>query len=176
MVAQQKFAIDVLQDSTGGRGRFFPSGVLVGQLLADSIYLKSIMIDVKKVAWHWPSARYESSCHQESFPTNVPDPTTVQKSDIFRHCVHTCTELPDPKRHFFQVENLWERSMTKRRRFKQAVSLADRLATFAKLMRERAELMAPGAERTATLAKANQADATADMDRWMRSPELKHPE
>lgn len=66
--------------------------------------------------------------------------------------------------------------MTKRRRFKQAVSLADRLATFAKLMRERAELMAPGAERTATLAKANQADATADMDRWMRSPELKHPE
>ncbi|MGB5904769.1 MAG: hypothetical protein WBH00_18155 [Xanthobacteraceae bacterium] len=65
--------------------------------------------------------------------------------------------------------------MTKRLRFKQTESLADRLTTFAKLMRERAEQMAPGTEKAAVLAKANKAEATADIDRWMRSSELKPP-
>jgi len=59
--------------------------------------------------------------------------------------------------------------MTKRLRFKQTESLADRLATFAKLMRERAAHMAPGVEQSAVLAKANKADDAADMDRWLRS-------
>lgn len=65
--------------------------------------------------------------------------------------------------------------MNKRLRFKQTESLADRLTTFAKLMRERAAHMAPGVEKSAVLAKAAQADATADMDRWIRSSELKPP-
>ncbi|MBN8974091.1 MAG: hypothetical protein J0H51_19035 [Rhizobiales bacterium] len=66
--------------------------------------------------------------------------------------------------------------MFKRRRFKQSESLGDRLAVFAKLMRERAELMRPGVEKAATLAKADRADLAADMDRWMSSGELKRPE
>ncbi len=66
--------------------------------------------------------------------------------------------------------------MFKRRRFKQAESLTDRLAVFAKLMRERAALMPPGTEKTATLAKADQADRAANIDRWISSLELKPPE
>lgn len=65
--------------------------------------------------------------------------------------------------------------MTKRRRFKQTESLTDRLATFAKLMRERAATMSSGADKNAVLAKANQADKAADMDRWISSNELKPP-
>lgn len=65
--------------------------------------------------------------------------------------------------------------MTKRRRFKQTESLSDRLVTFARLMRERAAQMAPGAEQAAVLAKTNPAEAIADMERWMRSPELNPP-
>lgn len=42
-------------------------------------------------------------------------------------------------------------------------------------MRERAAHMAPGVERSAVLAKANKADAAADMDRWLKSSELKPP-
>lgn len=53
--------------------------------------------------------------------------------------------------------------MTKRLRFKQTESLADRLTTFAKLMRERAAHMAPGVEQAAVLAKANRAEDAADM-------------
>lgn len=66
--------------------------------------------------------------------------------------------------------------MFKRRRFKQTESLADRLATFARLMRERAEMMSPGSEKASTLAKADQADQAAQMDRWMKSSELNPPE
>lgn len=66
--------------------------------------------------------------------------------------------------------------MSQRRRFKQSESLAERLATFAKIMRERAATMAPGSERNATLAKANDADTTIEMEQWVRSSELKRPE
>jgi hypothetical protein len=38
-------------------------------------------------------------------------------------------------------------------------------------MRERAEFMPAGPEKEATLAKAEQADATANLDRWINSPE-----
>jgi hypothetical protein len=71
--------------------------------------------------------------------------------------------------------NFQERAMTKRLRFKQTESLADRLTTFAKLMRERAAHMAPGVEQTAVLAKANRAEDAAEMDRWLTSSELKPP-
>lgn len=65
--------------------------------------------------------------------------------------------------------------MAKRLRFKQRESLADRLATFAELMRERAAHMTPGVEQTALLAKANRAEDAADMDRWLRRSELEPP-
>jgi hypothetical protein len=65
--------------------------------------------------------------------------------------------------------------MIKRRRFKQAESLTDRLAAFAKFMRERAETMVAGDDRSAVLAKADQADKAAQMDQWIRSSELKPP-
>ncbi len=66
--------------------------------------------------------------------------------------------------------------MIKRRRFNQTESLTERLATFAKLMRERAETMVSIDDRVAAMAKADQADKAAQMDRWIRSAELKRPE
>lgn len=65
--------------------------------------------------------------------------------------------------------------MAKRHHFTQTEPLADRLATFAKIMRERAEALPPGPDRAAALAKADQADTTAQMDRWISAPELKPP-
>jgi hypothetical protein len=65
--------------------------------------------------------------------------------------------------------------MPKRHHFKQTEPLADRLATFAKFMRERAETLPSGPDRTAALAKADQAETTAQMDRWISAPELKPP-
>jgi hypothetical protein len=65
--------------------------------------------------------------------------------------------------------------MTERQRFKQTESLTDRLATFAKLMRERAAILPAGQDRSAILAKAEQADKAAQMDEWMKSSELKPP-
>lgn len=65
--------------------------------------------------------------------------------------------------------------MIKRRHFKQTESLTDRLATFAKVMRERAETMAAGSERNATLGKANDAETAIHMDQWISSSELKPP-
>ena len=49
----------------------------------------------------------------------------------------------------------------KRRRFKQQLSLQDRLASFAKTARELAALLPPGAEKDKLLRKASGAD-TAD--------------
>jgi hypothetical protein len=63
-----------------------------------------------------------------------------------------------------------------RRRFKQQPSLQDRLATFAKLTRERALLLQPGAERDELLRKARQADTAAHLNEWTNSPGLRPPE
>jgi hypothetical protein len=65
--------------------------------------------------------------------------------------------------------------MQKRRRFKQTEPLASRLGVFAQLMRERAEFMPDGQVRSDTLAKADQAEATATLERWLSSPELQPP-
>jgi hypothetical protein len=66
--------------------------------------------------------------------------------------------------------------MFKRRRFQQTESLTDRLATFGRLLREQAESMPPGDEKSARLAKAREVDVAIDMNRWIRSSELKGPE
>jgi hypothetical protein len=60
-----------------------------------------------------------------------------------------------------------------RRRFRQQTSLQDRLATFAKLARERASLLQPGAERDELLRKARQADTAAHLDERTNSPGLR---
>jgi hypothetical protein len=62
-----------------------------------------------------------------------------------------------------------------RRRFKQQTSLQDRLATFAKLARERASLLQPGAERDELLRKARRADTAAHLNEWTNSPGLQPP-
>lgn len=66
--------------------------------------------------------------------------------------------------------------MAKRRHFKQTESLRDRLTKFARLMRERAGLLPPGAEKASVLAKADQADAAVKMEHWISSSRLKRPE
>lgn len=53
--------------------------------------------------------------------------------------------------------------MQKRRRFKQALSLQDRLAAFAGDMREKAAATPPGPERDNLLKRAGQADNALDL-------------
>jgi hypothetical protein len=67
-----------------------------------------------------------------------------------------------------------ERAMSERR-FNPTQSLKERLCVFARLMRERAALMPFGAEKTATLAKAEEAEIAANVERWANSPELRPP-
>jgi hypothetical protein len=62
-----------------------------------------------------------------------------------------------------------------RRRFKQTVSLKQRLASFAKEVREKASELRPGPEQDALLKKARQADIAAYLDEWVNSPELQPP-
>jgi hypothetical protein len=54
-------------------------------------------------------------------------------------------------------------------RSKQALSLKDRLASFAKEVREKAAQLQPGSEQTALLEKARQADAAAQLVEWADS-------
>jgi len=62
-----------------------------------------------------------------------------------------------------------------RRRVKQDQSLQDRLTSFAKDARERAQLLPPGAEQEAMLEKARQAEAALRFSRWVDSPSLQPP-
>ena len=65
--------------------------------------------------------------------------------------------------------------MSQRRRFKQKLSLKDRLALFARAAREKASRLPPGAEKDELLFKARQADTTAHLDDWVNSPGLQPP-
>jgi hypothetical protein len=62
-----------------------------------------------------------------------------------------------------------------RRRFKQTISLKDRLASFAEEVRAKASQLRPGAEQDALLKKARQADTAAHLDEWANSPGLMPP-
>jgi hypothetical protein len=62
-----------------------------------------------------------------------------------------------------------------RRRFKQALSLEERLAEEAKRLREDAKSLPPGAEREALLRKARQAETGSHMSEWLSSPGLRPP-
>lgn len=65
--------------------------------------------------------------------------------------------------------------MQHRRRFKQSLSLEERLSEEAKCLRAEAKLLPPGAEREALLRKARQAETGAHLSEWLRSPGLQAP-
>jgi hypothetical protein len=60
--------------------------------------------------------------------------------------------------------------MQRRRRFKQTVSLEERLAQEAKRLWEKAKSLPPGPQREDTLRKARQAVTGSHMSEWLRSP------
>ena len=62
-----------------------------------------------------------------------------------------------------------------RRRFKQTLSLEERLAQEATRLRDEARLLPPGAEREALLRKARQAETGSHMSEWLSSPGLQPP-
>lgn len=66
--------------------------------------------------------------------------------------------------------------MKHRNRTPQTTSLKDRLASFAKEVRDKAAGLRPGPERDALLKKARQADTAAHLDDWANSPGLKPPD
>jgi hypothetical protein len=65
--------------------------------------------------------------------------------------------------------------MQKRRRFKQTLSLEDRLTEEARRLREEAELLPHGPVRDAALRRARQAETGSHMTEWLRSPGLQPP-
>jgi hypothetical protein len=69
-----------------------------------------------------------------------------------------------------------ERAMlTKRCHFKQTESLKERLASFAKEVRERASFMPPGRERDELLKKASQAETASHLNDWITLPGSQAP-
>lgn len=65
---------------------------------------------------------------------------------------------------------------SQRRRFKQTLSLEERLAQAAARMREEAKELPPGPEREALLKKARQTDTGAHVSEWLSSPGLQPPD
>ena len=65
--------------------------------------------------------------------------------------------------------------MQRRRRFKQVVSLQDRIAQWAASIRKQAKEMKPGQERDELLKKLRQAEAAMHMDKWANSSGLQPP-
>jgi hypothetical protein len=65
--------------------------------------------------------------------------------------------------------------MSHRRRFKQTVTLRDRLLAYANLTRDKAAALRPAPEQDALLKKARQADVAANIDAWATSPGLQPP-
>jgi hypothetical protein len=66
--------------------------------------------------------------------------------------------------------------MQHRRKFKQTMSLEERLAQEARRFREKASLLPPGIEREHALRRARQAETGSHMSEWLRSPGLQPPE
>jgi hypothetical protein len=62
-----------------------------------------------------------------------------------------------------------------RRRFKQSVSLEERLSSEAKRLREKAKTLPPGAARNELMRKARQAETGSHISEWLRSPGLRPP-
>ncbi|TCU68549.1 hypothetical protein EDE08_10945 [Bradyrhizobium sp. R2.2-H] len=69
----------------------------------------------------------------------------------------------------------YENAMFKRRRFKQQLTLQDRLSAWVKQVQQQAARLPPGAERDALLKKARQADVANHLHDWVKSPGLQPP-
>jgi hypothetical protein len=65
--------------------------------------------------------------------------------------------------------------MPKRRRFKQTLSLHERLAAFVMDARVRASLLQPGALRDDLLKRVRQAETASHIEEWVNSPGLQPP-
>ena len=65
--------------------------------------------------------------------------------------------------------------MSIRRRFKQLLSLNERLEQEAARLRAEAEKFPPGPEREKYLRKARQAETATHVDAWLSSPGLHSP-
>lgn len=61
--------------------------------------------------------------------------------------------------------------MIKRRRFKQSLSLIERLAAASKSALEAAALLPPGPEKEVLLERARQSEAAINMTQWLRAGE-----
>ena len=59
--------------------------------------------------------------------------------------------------------------VTKRRRFKQTMTLAQRLSEEASRLRDRARTLPPGPEQAQLLRKVRQAEAALRIDQWLAS-------
>jgi hypothetical protein len=75
----------------------------------------------------------------------------------------------------FRPFSKWSSAMQTRRRFKQELTLKDRLMLWAEKVREDAEKVRPGPDRDAFLKKARLADTAAHIDDWANSPGLQLP-
>ena len=62
--------------------------------------------------------------------------------------------------------------MQERRRFKQTLSLNDRLKIFADQLKSAAAKLRPGPEQDALLKRARIADTAPHIDQWVNSPGL----
>jgi hypothetical protein len=65
--------------------------------------------------------------------------------------------------------------MKKRRRFKQELTLAEKLAAWTEEMKAQAAKLPPGPERDALIKKVRQADIANHLDDWAKSPGLQPP-
>ncbi len=65
--------------------------------------------------------------------------------------------------------------MQHRRRFKQTVSLNDRLRVFSDQLKAKAADLQPGPEKYALLRRARQADTASHLDDWVNSSGLQAP-
>jgi hypothetical protein len=68
-----------------------------------------------------------------------------------------------------------EHAMQTRRRFKQTESFEQRLETFARDARGRADLMPEGEERDDLIKRARRTDTAAHIDQWANSAGLQSP-
>jgi len=66
-------------------------------------------------------------------------------------------------------------AMQKRRRFKQQLTLQERLTAWSKESLDQAAKLPPGPERDSLIKKARQADVAYHLDEWAHSPELQPP-
>jgi hypothetical protein len=62
-----------------------------------------------------------------------------------------------------------------RRRFKQTVTLEERLANEAKHLRDQAKQLPPGPEQADLLRKAREDEMIAEIEGWITSPGLQPP-